>query len=70
MEDDDETELIALGQHLVAIDIDDARADTILRRARTASHPSPIRFIEPMATAALTGTYLVWAFLKAIELYR
>jgi hypothetical protein len=70
MADDDETELLALGQQLLAIDIDDARADSILRRARDASRPSPIRFLEPMATAALTGSYLVWAFLKAIELYR
>ena len=70
MADDDETELIALGQHLLAIDIDDAHADAILRRARIASRPSPLRLVEPMATAALTGSYLVWAFLKAIELYR
>jgi hypothetical protein len=70
MADDDETELIALGQQLLAIDIDDTHADTILRRARSASRPSPLRLVEPMATAALTGSYLVWAFLKAIELYR
>jgi len=71
-EDEDEAELIALGQRLVAIDIDAAHADQIVRRGHhgIARGPSAFRFVEPFATAALTGSYLVWAFLKAIELYR
>jgi len=69
MADDDETELIALGRQLLAIDIDDAHAEDILRRAHDGSQPSPLRLFEPMATAALTGSYLVWALLKAIEVF-
>ena len=61
---------MALGQRLVSIDIDDAHAEHRATPRRISRGPSPMRCVEPFATAALTSSYLVWAFLKAIELYR
>ena len=69
---DDTAELVELGRDLRAIDLDPPEADRIAVRARAdlGRGPSPRRFGEPVLVAIFTTSFLVWALVKVMEVFR
>jgi len=68
----DEDDLAALAPRLVSVEPDGDVAERIRRLGRdgVAYGPPLTRFVLPVVTAIVTGSYLVWAALKVIEAYR
>jgi len=62
---DERAAVAALARALPVIDLDPARAAAIARRARRG--PSPLRLIEPAATAVFALSYLAWTLAKVLE---
>jgi hypothetical protein len=70
--DDDVKKLAEISQQLTSIDVDDARADRIARRARVGvgRGPSPVRFLEPMLVVVFTTSFLVWVMMKMFAVFQ
>lgn len=70
--EEDVAKLAELSQRLTAIDVDPASAERIRRRGRVdvVRGPSPGRFVLPAVATAVTASYLIWAVLKLIDVYR
>lgn len=61
-------ELASLAEALPAIAFDRERAARVLLRARRG--PSPLRWVEPIATAAFAVSYMAWLLAKVLEALR
>jgi hypothetical protein len=72
MTDDDAKRLAELGHELTSIDVDATSAERISYQARTnlGRAPSPLRYGEPVLVAIFTTSFLVWALMKVIEVFR
>lgn len=59
-------------RELPAIDVDRERAERMaaLLRREIGRGDSPLRFLEPVLVAALSSSFLVWAALKIVEVFR
>ena len=70
--DNDVEQVSTWSQKLTAIDVDDAGAERIQQRARLAvgRGRSPVRFVLPVLAAVGTASYLVWALLRAADIFR
>ncbi|MDB4956177.1 MAG: hypothetical protein JWO36_3746 [Myxococcales bacterium] len=71
MTDQDDKTLAEISQQLAAIDLDDASAQRIARRARqgVGRGPSPLRFLEPILVAIFATSFLVWVLYKIYEVF-
>ena len=72
MTDDDAQKLAEISQTLRAIDVDAARAEQIAFRARDrlGHGPSIFRFGEPILVVVFTMSFLVWALMKVLDVFR
>jgi hypothetical protein len=68
----DQDDLAELGPRLASVDLDGDTADRIRRLGRdgVVYGPPLARFVLPVATTVLTTSYLVWAVLKIIDVFR
>ena len=68
----DEDDLAQLGPQLANVDLDGDTADRIRRLGRdgVVYGPSLARFVLPVATTIATSSYLVWAAVRIIDVFR
>jgi hypothetical protein len=70
--EEDVERLAELRHALTAIDVDPDSAERIRRRGRVdvVRGPSLRRFVLPAVATVVTASYLIWAVLKLIDVYR
>jgi hypothetical protein len=68
----DEDDLAQLAPRLASLDLDADVSDRIRRLGRdgVVYGPSLARFVLPVATTIVTSSYLVWAAIKIIDVFR
>ncbi|HEV7554219.1 MAG TPA: hypothetical protein VGO00_02125 [Kofleriaceae bacterium] len=68
----DQDDLAELGPRLASVELDGDVAERIRRLGRdgVVYGPPLARFVLPVITAIATSSYLVWAALKIIDVFR